>query len=483
MMAVDESHALDRHPRGHYSLKDHDVSCFDEQMTNLHAAVEGAERAVRHFATDWEWLDSAYPHTYPRRIVRGYGAYLTDDTGHITLDAGAHLGVCQIGHGRRDIASAVAHQLAELDFVGLEAGYTHPLVASVATRLRDLLPLEDPVISLCSSGSEANDLAFKLARAYHKARGNTGRFKIVSRVGSYHGATYGGLSATGHVPFREPFEPVVPGFIKTAHPSPGLCGFCQRGGDCTLRCADALEETILAEGPETVAAFIGEPVSIFQTIKVPDDGYWPRIRDICDEYGVLLIADEVVTGFGRTGRMFASERFRIRPDIVTMAKGITSGYVPMGATAVSSAVDAVLRDVPLMHINTFAGHPAACAAALANLDILESEQLVQNAAHLESKLQQSLERVRASLPNAYRANAAGLLGCVEFTMEKERGDFAMRLRHALYESGLSARVGVGDGTAAVLFYPPLMVTGDEVEQGVAIIGDVLAAADARVWTS
>src|SRR5439155_13163027 len=141
----------------------------------------------------------------------------------------------------------------------------------------------------------------------------------------------------------------------------------ERGGECTLRCADALEETILAERPETVAAFIGEPVSIFQTIKVPDERYWPRVREICDEYGVLLIADEVVTGFGRTGRMFASERFQIRPDIVTMAKGITSGYIPMGATAVSPAVDAVLSDTPLMPINTFAGHPAACAAALASL--------------------------------------------------------------------------------------------------------------------
>jgi adenosylmethionine-8-amino-7-oxononanoate aminotransferase len=444
-------------------------------MTDVRVMVD-ATRAVRHFATDWAALDRAYPQKYPRSIVRAYGAYLVDDTGHTTLDAGAHLGVCQVGHGRREIADAVAAQLAEFDFVGLEAGYTHPLVASFGARLRQLLPLDAPVISFCSSGSEANDLAFKLARAYHRATGSPGRFKIVSRVGSYHGATYGGLSATGQAQFREPFEPVVPGFVKTAHPSPGLCGFCERGGECTLGCADALEQTIVAEGPETVAAFIGEPVSIFQTIKVPHAGYWPRVRQICDEHGVLLIADEVVTGFGRTGTMFASERFGIRPDIVTMAKGITSGYIPMAATAVSSAVDAALEDAPLMHINTFAGHPAACAAALTNLDILESEQLVENAASLESTLRHSLERAAASVPKAYRANAAGLLGCVDFTIESQPSDLGMRLRHALYERGLSARVGVSDGAAAVLFYPPLIVSADDVEHGVGIIAEVLRTA-------
>jgi putrescine aminotransferase len=234
-----------------------------------------------------------------------------------------------------------------------------------------------------------------------------------------------------------------------------------------------VERTILAEGAETVAAFIGEPVSIFQAIKVPHAGYWPRVREICDTHGVLLIADEVVTGFGRTGAMFASDRFGIRPDIITMAKGLTSGYVPMGATAISGAIDDVLQENPFLHINTFAGHPAACAAALTNLAILESEELVENAARLEPTLQQALEGVQVSFPSAFRANTAGLLAGIEFSVEGAAADVASRLRHELYERGIAARVGAGDGVAAVLFYPALVVDSDTVTNAIDVIGDTL----------
>ena len=206
------------------------------------------------------------------------------------------------------------------------------------------MPLDDPVVSFTSSGSESNELAFKLARAFHIRRGEPERTKIVCRDGSYHGSSYAAMSATGAPPFRRDFGPAVPGFIHVAQPSPGRCRLCSAEEGCSLACADALEAAILREGPETIAAFIAEPVAILQAVKVPAPGYWERIQEICRRYGVLLIADEVVSGFGRTGQMFACEHWGIQPDLITVAKGMTSGYVPMGA-AIASRVSR-MRSTP-----------------------------------------------------------------------------------------------------------------------------------------
>jgi adenosylmethionine-8-amino-7-oxononanoate aminotransferase len=434
---------------------------------------DSVKTQVRHFASDFAALDRAFPGTYPRMIVRAEGAYLYDGDGHRTLDAGVSLGVCQIGHGRAAVARAVAEQIEQLDFVGLEAGFSHEPVARLAAELGPLMPMPDPGFSFTTSGSEASDLAFKLARAYWRARGEGARFKIVSRSNSYHGAGFGGLSATGSDPFRAPFEPIVPGFVRTSQPSPGRCGYCRFGEGCTLACADDLARMIEREGPSSVAAFIAEPVSIFGAVKIPHAGYWRRIREICDCYGVLLIADEVVTGFGRTGRMFAGSHWGIEPDMVTMAKGLTSGYVPMGAVAVGPRVQEVLGGTALMHINTYAGHPVACAAALAALAITQSEGLVENAAALEPVALSALDGIAAGSAHAIRTSALGLLAGIEVAVDEPRAEVALEIRHALYAHGVAVRAGIADGVAAVLFYPPLTVDEDTVRTGIAAIGEGL----------
>jgi putrescine aminotransferase len=409
-------------------------------------------------------------------IVRAEGPYLWDDTGHRTLDAGVSLGVCQIGHGRAEVARAVAEQLGTLDFVGLEAGFSHEPVARLAATLAPFIPMEDPGFSFVVSGSEANDLAFKLVRAYWRLRGEGARYKIVSRANSYHGSGFGGLSATGSDPFRRPFEPIVPGFVRTSQPSPGRCGFCGFGESCTMACADDLARVIEREGPTSVAAFIGEPVSIFGAVKVPHTDYWRRIREICDAYEVLLIADEVVTGFGRTGRMFAISHSAVAPDLMTMAKGLTSGYVPMGAVAVGPRVQEVLGGTPLMHINTYAGHPAASAAALVALDVTEREGLVQNAAALEGPVRAALDDVAGACQSTTRVSAIGLLSGIEVAVADPHPDLQAQLRHALYTRGVSARTSVADGVASVLFYPPLTIDEAIARTGIAAIGQGLADA-------
>jgi putrescine aminotransferase len=239
---------------------------------------------------------------------------------------------------------------------------------------------------------------------------------------------------------------------------------------------------IEGEGPSTVAAFVGEPVSILQAVKVPHEGYWRRVREICDEYGVLLIADEVVTGFGRTGRMFGSEHWDMRPDILTLAKGVTSGYVPLAATVVSGSINEILSGTLLPHINTYAGHPVACAAALRNLDILEREGLVENAASLEEALLAGLRDLAASREEVFRVSVTGLLSSAEFftdvgTAAQER---LMAIRHHCYERGLILRAGAMDGIGAILFYPPLVVTEGEVRRSIESVSEVLEEID---WKS
>jgi putrescine aminotransferase len=374
------------------------------------------------------------------------------------------------------MAQAVFEQLSVLEFVGLEAGISHPLVAELAERLSSLVPVPDPVFSFCNSGSEANDLAFKIARAYHALSGNPRKVKIISRQGSYHGATFGGVSATGVATFRELFEPTVPGFIRAAQPSPGRCGFCSLDSGCSLKCADDVARVIHDEGANTIAAFVGEPVSILQAVKVPHVGYWRRIREICDDNNVLVIADEVVTGFGRTGRVFASEHWGLRPDILTFAKGITSGYVPLGGTVVSGEVGSVFEEHALPHINTYAGHAAACAAAIKNLDILERERLVDNVAKLEKVLAESLASLASERAEIFRTSTIGFLASAEFVLADtgRDQDKVIAVRHECYEEGLAIRAGAIDGVAVVLFYPPLIVNAGEIARSIGIVGSVLA---------
>jgi adenosylmethionine-8-amino-7-oxononanoate aminotransferase len=409
-------------------------------------------------------------------IVRAEGAYVWDSTGRRLLDAGGHLGACQIGHGRQEVAERIARQVAELDFIALDSGLSHPKALELATVLAGLVPVDDPIFSFTTSGSEANELAFKIARAYHSRRGDGKRTIVLSRDGSYHGSSFGAMSATGAPAFHAGYGPLVPGFEQVAQPSPGRCGFCDVGEGCTLQCADALEQAVDRVGADSVAAVIAEPVAILQAVKVPHPEYWERVQSICRANGILLILDEVVTGFGRTGKMFGAEHWQVRPDLLTMAKGITSGYVPLGAVAASRAVEAAFSE-PLLHLNTYAGHPVACEAALANLEILTRERLPDRAAALEPVLRRCLDAVAARIDRVRRITAIGLLSSIELDVEgvADVDDVLLRVRHAMYEQGVLVRCSQAGGILTVVFYPALVVSDDDVERGVLAVGNALEA--------
>ena len=448
------------------------------------ADVEGAElrktgkHRLRHFLADFVRLEQEYPGVYPHIIVRGEGPYVFDDKGHKLLDAGNHLGANNVGHGRKEIAQRMAEQAETLAFSALDAGNSHPVAIRFAERLAAMLPMDDPCISFCNSGSEANELAFKIARAYFALKGETQRTKILSRTGSYHGSSYGAMAATGIDAFSASFGPKLGDFSRIPQPSHDRCGFCGNAQACTLACLDATEQRIAEEGPGTIAAIIGEPVPIPQAVKVPPPEYWPRLAALAKRTGALLIVDEVVNGFGRTGKMFGCDHWDVRPDIMVMAKGISSGYVPLGAVATSGRVNEVFIDKPLLHLNTFAGHPVACAAGEATLDILLREKLVENAARLEPVLRAELERIGEIVPQLLKVTVIGLMSSTEVDASKvaDLPAFVRRARHEAYKNGLLVRINPDGTRASAFFYPPLNLTKDDVVTGARALGRAFQAA-------
>jgi adenosylmethionine-8-amino-7-oxononanoate aminotransferase len=426
-----------------------------------------AKRRLRHFLADFAALDREFPDGYPKMIVRGEGAYVFDEEGNRLLDAGSHLGACQIGHGRPEVARRMAEQARTLDFIALDAGISHIYAVELAERLAGIVLCDDPVFSFTNSGSESNELAFKIARTWHARRGEPGRTKIISRLGSYHGSSIAASAATGLAAFRSGFGPLAPDFLQTEPPTRDAFG--HRGGSATAELSlPALEALIDREGPETVAAVIAEPVAIPGAVKIPHSDYFKGLRRICDARGILLIIDEVVCGFGRTGKMFGAEHFGVKGDIVTYAKGLTSGYVPMGAVAVSGRVNEVFLKQPLLHLNTYAGHPVACAVALAALDITESEHLVEHTAKMESVLRDELERMRQSVPRIHDVSVIGLLSSVVSDIsDVPDPDAAVRkLRKDAYDAGVLVRVAREGTNMSAHFYPALIVGRRDIEDGV-----------------
>jgi adenosylmethionine-8-amino-7-oxononanoate aminotransferase len=444
----------------------------EPKLDQLQAALRAR---VRHSSAHFPELDRLFPGSYPRVLVRGEGAYVVDDHGRRLLDGGGHLGACSVGHGREEIGAAMAEQAATLEWASLDLGLSHPVAAELAERLTPLVPVDDPLFLFGSTGSEANETAFKVVRAYHRREGRPDRVKIIGRDGSYHGSTYGAMSATGIPESREPFAPLVPGFVHVAQPSPGRCGLCSVEGRCSLECARDVERAILREGADTVAAVIAEPIAFRQAIKVPHDGYFPALRDICTRHGVLLIVDEVITGFGRTGRMFGLDHWATTADVLTVAKGITSGYAPLGAAVVSGEIAAAFTDAPLAHISTYAGHPVSCRAALATLEIIEREGLVENAARGEAVVRECMERLRDELDCVRHISAKGLLTSVEIDLpgREPPADAVRRICHECYQRGVILRAAADGGRAAVYFYPPLVVTADDIREAFAAVADAL----------
>jgi len=371
-------------------------------------------------------LHNSKAQTHAHVWVGGHDAVLIDHDGREYLDGLAGLWNVVVGHGRKELATAAARQMETLAYASAYTGSTNRPAIALGEKLAGLCyPSIERFFFTCGGG-EANESAFKTARYYWKIAGQPNKTKIFSRTWAYHGTTIATMSATGMSSYWPMFEPRAPHFLHIASPYPYRftppadlpAGDTRTHGQIA---ADLLEEAILREGPETVAAFVGEPVQGAGGVIVAPDDYWPRIREICDRYDVLLIADEIITGFGRTGDWFALSRYGIAPDIVAFAKGITSGYFPMGGIGVNAKISEAIDNAPdpqrWMHAFTYSGHPVGCAVALANLEIIEREGLVERAGELGRYLLGRLQTL-SSHPHVGDVRGQGLMTAVELVADK-----------------------------------------------------------------
>ncbi len=347
----------------------------------------------------------------PRQIISGDGVFLTDSDGHRLLDGVAGIWCVNVGYGREELADVAREQMARLPY--LPGTFTHASGAELAGKLTDMLGYASKVF-FTNSGSEANEAAFKVARQYHAQTGSPGRYKIIARYRGYHGNTLGALSATGQAERKLDYGPFVPGFIHIDAPD---------SYRVSHDCADQLERAIEREGPSTVAAFIMEPIIAGGGVLIPPDDYLTRVREICDRHGVLLIVDEVVTGFGRTGISFAHKRAAIRPDLLTLGKGIASGYQPLAALVATQEIFEAFEGEPgdlrhFRHINTYGAHPVATAVGLRNIEILQREELFDQTAKVGDAL---LSRLRGleDHPKVGQVRGRGLLIGIELVDDKE----------------------------------------------------------------
>ena len=367
-----------------------------------------------------EWLNwskmADFQNQSPPVIVTGEGPYAIDKDGNRFLDGVSGLFTTQIGYSHgKEIGEAAAKQLEELCFYPNWAA-THPSALALTERILGLAPDRMSRVLLTSGGSESVESALKLVRQHFLAKGQPLKRKIIARRGAYHGCTMGALSLTGIPLSRVPFEPLDPNVRHAANTHQRTCLYCHDKGGCTLTCADAIEQQILAEGPDTVAAVVVEPIQNGGGLP-PAEGYGARIREICDKYGVLLWCDEVITGFGRVGAWFATDRLGFNADICTFAKGITSGYAPCGGVVFTEAVGEPLINADAMYAHgfTFGGHPLACAVSLANLDIMERLGVIDNVLANEDYYAAAMADVAASSDLVVESRGKGYYHSLELT--------------------------------------------------------------------
>jgi len=425
-------------------------------------------------------LHDVTAHRAGRVWVRGHEAMLVDADGKEYIDGLAGLWNVVLGHGRRELADAAREQLETLAYASGYSGSSHVRVIELAERLTRLTYPNINRFFFTSGGAEANESAIKMARSYWKLRGRPNKTKVISRELGYHGTTLAAMSATGIAGYWPLFEPRVPGFIHIPSPYPYRAA-TTGGPSHGVAVANALEEAIVREGADTVAMFLAEPVIGVGGVIVPPDDYFPRIREICDRHDVLFAADEVITGFGRTGKWFALEHWGVAPDIVQFAKAITSGYVPFGGIGVSDAIARAIDEgpVPWMHAYTYSGHPVGAAVALRTLQIIEDENLVAEASRKGVNLLSVLRGHLADHPHVGEIRGKGLMCAVEFVKDRDaRTPFApeaqvgARIHAEAIARGLFSRVR-GD---VFVLAPPFVTPDDLVDR----IGEILAAATKAV---
>jgi adenosylmethionine-8-amino-7-oxononanoate aminotransferase len=446
------------------------------------ALPSAAERTQSDLAHLIHPLYHPADHQEPKIWVEGRGAIMKDINGVEVIDGLGGLWNVNVGHGRRELAEAAMQQMSTLAYCSAYTGASNLPAIELAERLSRLVYPSINTFFFTSGGAESSESSFKTARFYWRTQGKPDKIKIISRMLAYHGVTMAAMSATGIPDYWKMFEPRVPGFVHIASPYP----YRFAGGDAHtsqgVAAANLLEEAILREGPDTVAAFIAEPVQGAGGVIVPQDDYFPRIRAICDKYDVLLISDEVITGFGRTGTWFGLEHWGVEPDIMQFAKGITSGYVPLGGIGVSDKIKQAMDNTPpdqrWMHAYTYSGHPTCCAVALANLTILEEEGLVQRAAEMGNRLLEGLHTLD-NLPGVGDVRGLGMMAAVEVVEDKAtRQEFpasakiGARMQREMLKRGLYTRVR-GD---VICLAPPLVTTADQIDRIVEIVREAIPAA-------
>lgn len=445
---------------------------MNDIASTAHPAPHSNEDALKQSASEHILMHAspygAIGHDAGKKVlVEGKGVWVTDIDGNRYIDALAGLWLVNVGHGRQEIADAIAKQAAKLAYASSSTGTTIPAI-QLAEKLAEITPGDQNTVFFCSGGSEAIESAIKIARQHHYHRGQPKRQKIIGRRGSYHGGTYGAMSVSGTRGVTDPYHsPFMPGVLHASPPNCYRCDFRQTYPGCGLLCADQIGQIIEWENPETVAAVVAEPISAANGIVVPPDGYWPRLREICDKHGVLLITDEVINGFGRTGKMFASEHFGVVGDMMTMAKGLTSGYVPMGGVMCRPHVVEAFEDKnAISHLLTYGGHAVAAAAALVNLEIMEREKLVDNAAKMGAILLAGLKGLKDKHPSVGDVRGLGLIAGVEVVKDrgtrekfKAGGPELTTLANAIRERGLLTRADT-----IINICPPLCINESEVQQ-------------------
>ena len=439
----------------------------DDTTATMSRGTEARQAALDHlWMHNRSWTSDAESGR-PPIITSGNGIHVTDAEGREWIDVNGGYMCVNIGYGRTELADAMREQMSKLIYFP-QGSTTEPLV-NLAAKLAEITPGNLTRSWPVTGGSEANETAIKLARAYHRRRGESGRYKIISRVGSYHGAL-GATMWLGGDGGREDYEPAYPGMLYAPQPDsynspiPG-----ETDSECAARCAQAVEDLIKFHGASSVAAVVAEPISSSMGAAVPGDEYWPMLRQICDRYGVILIADEVITGFGRTGSMFAMEHWNVTPDIMTMAKGITSSYVPLANAIVTDEVADVFAgsDNIFKQALTFGGHPVTAAVALKNIEIMETDGLVDNSASVGAHIVGRLNDLANEHPMIGNVRGRGLLMGVELVADRDtktRFPKDVQLGNRLSDAFESENLILRCGDDRIGLGPSLCITHEEADE-------------------
>jgi taurine--2-oxoglutarate transaminase len=408
----------------------------------------------------------------PVVMTKSKGVWFWDGDGNRWIDFSSQLININVGHQHPKVLEAIKKQVDELCFAGPSFA-TEPR-GVLGKKLAEVTGLKKAFYTL--GGSEANENAIKMARLY------TGRDKIITRYRSYHGATMGSMTASGD-PRRWPVEPGLPGIVRVFDPYCYRCPFGKTVDSCKRECVSHIEEVIQMEGPHTIAAVLVEGITGSNGVIVPPDDYYPKLRALCDKYGILLITDEVMSGFGRTGKWLSSQHYGIKPDIVTAAKGLTSGYMPLGAVIVSEAIAEYFEKNMLWGGLTYSGHPVSCAAAVANLSVYEEEQLFENTERQGAYLGQRLEAIKRKYACVGDVRYKGLFSIIELVRDKATKEALAPFNGTSPEMGKlaahlkSKHLNTFVRFNTVMICPPLVINRDELDYGLAIIEEGLALVD------